>query len=76
VLSKDQPQLQDGSFEFLAIFLEGMPFILLGTLVSGFLGTFLPQGAFERFLPKNRPTAILMSGLMGAVFPTCWRLQS
>lgn len=64
-------QIQDGSFEFLAILLEGLPFIFLGTLVSGFLGTYLPKNAFERWLPKNRTLAILMSGVLGAIFPVC-----
>jgi len=66
-----EAQLQDGSFEFLAIFLEGLPFIFLGTLVSGFLGTYLPRNAFEKCLPKNRSAAILVSGLLGAIFPVC-----
>lgn len=64
-------QVQDGSFEFLAIFLEGLPFIFLGTIVSGFLGTYLPKNAFERWLPKNTMLAVLMSGLLGAIFPVC-----
>lgn len=64
-------QLQDGSYEFLAIFLEGLPFIFLGTLVSGFLGTYLPRNAFEKVLPKNPILAIMASGLLGAVFPVC-----
>ena len=64
-------QLQDGSYEFLAIFLEGLPFIFLGTLVSGFLGTYLPRNAFEKILPKNPILAIMASGLLGAVFPVC-----
>lgn len=66
-----QEQLSDGSYEFLSIFLEGLPFIFLGTLVSGFLGTYLPKGTFEKILPKNPTLAILMSGLLGAVFPVC-----
>ena len=66
-----EQQLQDGSFQFLAIFLEGLPFIFLGTLVSGFLGTYLPRDAFEKALPKNRSAAILVSGLLGLVFPVC-----
>ncbi|MDA7935194.1 permease [bacterium] len=66
-----EAQIQDGSFEFLAIFLEGLPFIFLGTIVSGFLGTYLPRNAFERFLPKNRTLAIFVSGFLGAVFPVC-----
>ena len=66
-----QDQLADGSYEFLSIFLEGLPFIFLGTLVSGFLGTYLPRGTFEKFLPKNPTLAILCSGLLGAIFPVC-----
>jgi len=71
VTEATREQLQDGSFQFLAIFLEGLPFIFLGTLVSGFLGTYLPRNAFEKFLPKNRSAAILVSGLLGAIFPVC-----
>lgn len=66
-----ESQFQDASFEFLAIFLEGLPFIFLGTIVSGFLGTYLPKNAFERWLPKNRSLAVLMSGILGIVFPVC-----
>ncbi|MGC6427155.1 MAG: permease [Akkermansiaceae bacterium] len=66
-----ESQARDASFEFLAIFLEGLPFIFLGTIVSGFLGTYLPKNAFERWLPNNRTLAILMSGVLGAVFPVC-----
>lgn len=64
-------QMQDGSFEFLAIFLEGLPFIFLGTIVSGFLGTYLPRNAFERWLPKNRTLSVMMAALLGAIFPVC-----
>jgi len=71
VTQERQDQLADGSYEFLSIFLEGLPFIFLGTLVSGFLGTYLPRGAFEKLLPKNNVLAILVSGLLGAVFPVC-----
>ena len=71
VTQERQDQLADGSYEFLAIFLEGLPFIFLGTLVSGFLGTYLPRGTFEKILPKNNTLAVLMSGLLGAIFPVC-----
>ncbi|MGE9268775.1 MAG: permease [Verrucomicrobiales bacterium] len=63
--------VQDFSFEFLAIFLEGLPFIFLGTLVSGFLGTFLPANAFERALPRKPVGAVLLAGVLGIVFPVC-----
>lgn len=56
---------------FLSIVLEGAPFILLGTLISGFIDAYLPPGLIDRWLPKNRGLAVLLSGLLGAVFPVC-----
>jgi uncharacterized membrane protein YraQ (UPF0718 family) len=62
---------QDFALAFLSILFEGAPFILLGTLISGFIDVYLPAGTMERFLPKRRNLAIVMSGLLGAVFPVC-----
>jgi uncharacterized protein len=62
---------QDFALAFLSILFEGAPFILLGTLVSGFIDVYLPPGTMDRFLPRNRFGAVLMAGLMGAVFPVC-----
>lgn len=56
---------------FKSILFEGAPFILLGTLLSGFLGVYLPSGAMERMLPKNKVAAILVSGLLGLILPVC-----
>jgi uncharacterized membrane protein YraQ (UPF0718 family) len=62
---------QDFALAFLSILFEGAPFILLGTLVSGLLDVYLPSGAMERLLPKNRVAAVLVSCLLGAIFPVC-----
>lgn len=62
---------QDFALAFLSILFEGAPFILLGTLISGFIDVYLPAGTMDRFLPKNRTLAVMMAGLMGAVFPVC-----
>lgn len=56
---------------FLSILFEGAPFILLGTLISGFIDIYLPPGAMDRFLPKNKTLAVMVAGLLGAVFPVC-----
>jgi uncharacterized membrane protein YraQ (UPF0718 family) len=63
--------MQDFAFAFLSILLEGAPFILLGTLLSGFIDVYLPSGAIERFLPRNKIAAILVSGLLGIFLPVC-----
>ncbi len=62
---------QDFALAFLSILFEGAPFILLGTLVSGFIDVYLPAGTMDRFLPKNRKLAVVVAGLLGAVFPVC-----
>jgi uncharacterized membrane protein YraQ (UPF0718 family) len=62
---------QDFALAFLSILFEGVPFILLGTLISGFIDIYLPAGTMDRFLPRNKFLAVLTAGLMGAVFPVC-----
>ncbi|RYD23476.1 MAG: hypothetical protein EOP88_03995 [Verrucomicrobiaceae bacterium] len=62
---------QDFALAFLSILFEGAPFILLGTLISGFIDIYLPAGTMDRFLPRNKFLAVLTAGLMGAVFPVC-----
>lgn len=62
---------QDFALAFLSILFEGAPFILLGTLISGFIDVYLPPGTMDRFLPKNKKLAVLVAGLLGAIFPVC-----
>ncbi len=62
---------QDFAVAFLSILYEGAPFILLGTLISGFIDIYLPAGTMDRFLPKNKTLAVMISGLLGAIFPVC-----
>ncbi len=61
----------DFFFAFLGILFEGAPYIVLGTLISGFIDAYMPSGLMDRLLPKNRYAAIALSGLLGAVFPVC-----
>ena len=62
---------QDFAFAFLSILFEGAPFILLGTLISGFIDIYMPPGMMDRFLPRNKTLAVVVAGLMGTVFPVC-----
>lgn len=61
----------DFCYLFLSIILEGAPFILLGTIISGFIDAYLPAGLIDKWLPKNKPLAVILSGLLGAIFPVC-----
>jgi uncharacterized protein len=58
-------------FSFLALVFEGVPFILLGSLISGVIGSFIPARTITGLLPKSRFPAILVSGLLGVIFPVC-----
>ncbi len=61
----------DFSLSFLSILFEGLPFLLLGTVLSGLIDQFLPARMMTRFLPRNPFARIAVSGLLGAVFPMC-----
>lgn len=56
---------------FLSIFLEALPFIVLGAIIAGFIEELVPQRLITRFIPRNRTLAILLSGLLGLIFPMC-----
>lgn len=62
---------QDFSVSFLSILFEGLPFLLMGALVSGLIEAFVPARWMTRFLPRSPLLAMLMSGLLGLVFPMC-----
>jgi len=64
-------QLGDFFYAFLGILFEGAPYILLGTIISGFIDAYLPSNVMDRILPRNRYAAIAFSGLLGIVFPVC-----
>ncbi len=61
----------DFSLAFASILLEGIPFILFGTLFSGFIDQFLPSRFMARILPRNESLGIFASSLLGLLFPIC-----
>lgn len=58
-------------YSFLSILLEGIPFLLLGTILSGLIDQFLPARLMTRFLPRNAYAGACVSGLLGIIFPMC-----
>lgn len=59
------------SYAFLSILLEGLPFLLLGTILSGLIDQFLPARLMTRLLPRNAFSGALVSGFLGLIFPMC-----
>ncbi|MFC5701696.1 permease [Cohnella faecalis] len=56
---------------FVSIFLEALPFILLGVLVSSALNLFVSEDALRRVMPKNPVLAIVVACLFGILLPVC-----
>lgn len=63
--------LPDFAFSFLSVVLEGVPFILMGVVLSGLIDVFLPPRVLARILPRNPAAGILLGGALGAVLPMC-----
>jgi uncharacterized protein len=61
----------DFAYAFLSVLLEGIPFLLIGTLISGAIAEFLPSRVMLRLLPRNAFLGICLSGAMGLLFPMC-----
>jgi uncharacterized membrane protein YraQ (UPF0718 family) len=64
-------QFPDFAFSFLSILFEGIPFLLLGSLLSGAIDVFVPGQMITRWMPKRSGGAIALGGLLGMIFPMC-----
>ncbi|MFG3023061.1 permease [Streptomyces sp. NPDC048254] len=56
---------------FTAVAVQGVPFLLLGTVVSAAIGAFVPARVFTRLLPRNPALAVPVAGAAGVVLPGC-----
>lgn len=56
---------------FCGIFVQALPFLALGVLVSGVVATFVTPDRLARWLPRRTGQAILAAGISGAALPGC-----
>src|SRR5687768_9218138 len=63
--------IDDFAFSFLSVLFEGVPFLLLGSIISGLVDVFVSSERIQRLMPKNTAAAIGISGLLGLIFPMC-----
>ncbi|GHH44810.1 permease [Streptomyces candidus] len=54
-----------------AVLVQALPFLLLGTLVSGAVNAFVPAHVFGRMLPRNPALAVPVASAAGVVLPGC-----
>ncbi|WP_317447523.1 permease [Streptomyces collinus] len=65
------PAVQAWRTVCLAITVQALPFLLLGTALSGAINAFVPAELFTRVLPKRPTLAVPVAGVAGAVLPGC-----
>ncbi len=63
--------LSDFVFVWWGLLYEAMPFVVVGTLLSGFVERCVSRETVVRFFPKNRVLGIGASAFMGLIFPMC-----
>lgn len=56
---------------FLGIFIEAVPFLLAGSIVSGFIELFVDKDLLYRVIPRNPIAAAFCGGGLGIIFPVC-----
>jgi uncharacterized membrane protein YraQ (UPF0718 family) len=71
VLVGSSPALQAWATVFVAIVLQAVPFLVLGTLLSAAIATFVAPETVARVVPRRRLLAVPVAGLAGAALPTC-----
>ncbi len=59
------------AINFLAVTLEALPFMLVGTRAGGIIEVFIPTLWIDRVFRKNRTRGIFLAGTIGMIFPTC-----
>ncbi len=54
-----------------SILVEGMPFILIGAILSSLVAIYFPQKKLSGFLPKNKLSKLVTMSLLGNLVPVC-----
>ena len=65
------PEIATAATVFCGIFVQALPFLALGVVVSGAVATFVTPDRLARWLPRRPATAILTAGVGGAALPGC-----
>ncbi|WP_197501208.1 permease [Mycobacterium sp. 852002-51057_SCH5723018] len=56
---------------FCGVFVQAVPFLALGVIVSGLIAAFVSPERLARWLPPRPAVAVLAAGIGGAVLPGC-----
>jgi len=64
-------RLQTAVTIFAGVFVQAVPFLALGVLVSGAIAAFVSPSVLRKVLPRNESAAIGVAGLAGMALPGC-----
>ncbi|HME48808.1 MAG TPA: permease [Mycobacterium sp.] len=56
---------------FCGVFVQALPFLVIGVLVSGLVAAFVSPERLARWLPRRAGLAIVVAGVGGAALPGC-----
>ncbi|MDD3726246.1 MAG: permease [Candidatus Ratteibacteria bacterium] len=65
------PRIQVFTIVVTAILLEAIPFILIGTLLSGLIEVFVSEEKIKKVFPPNRFLSAVIGSFLGVIFPVC-----
>jgi len=56
---------------FCGVFVQAVPFLALGVVISGLIATFVSAETIARWIPRRASSAVLLAGVGGAALPGC-----
>ncbi len=65
------PDVATAATVFCGVFVQALPFLALGVVISGLIAVFVTPDRLARWLPRRRSAAILAAGIGGAALPGC-----
>jgi len=66
-----RPRLSAAATVFCGVFVQALPFLVLGVIVSGLVAAFVTVERLQRWLPRNPALAVAAAGIGGAALPGC-----
>jgi uncharacterized protein len=65
------PVLRTAATVFCGVFVQALPFLVLGVVVSGLIAAFVSAERLQRWLPRRPALAVAVAGVGGAALPGC-----
>jgi uncharacterized membrane protein YraQ (UPF0718 family) len=65
------PDLAVAATVFCGVFVQALPFLVLGVVISGLIAAFVSAERLTRWLPRRPAVAVAVAGVGGAALPGC-----